>query len=257
MNLTVLLLAVALALGSAKSPAGSLLFDTPRPPVVNNVIKNVDVDLCPTCIRFTEKALNILLNIIVQAGIEGSCGKLCSALADKTGSQVLGGICMVLCEVGGVKEFVKLIEKADLDPIYFCELLKRCPINDHGDAQITDLAIDPVTGPRGQRSITFTIQSKNGTGTGEMIITVKTVDGIPVQEGLLMQAASASQFPAPQKFTLKAEPDPSCDPTQQFCEQWVPGTYVLRVEICNGECGSKHPHSQLYDRKETNFTITQ
>ena len=44
-----------------------------------------------------------------------------------------------------------------------------------------------------------------------------------------MQAASASQFPAPQKFTLKAEPDPSCDPTQQFCEQWVPGTYVLRV----------------------------
>ena len=65
-NLTVLLLAAALALGSAKSPAGSLLFDTPRPPVVNSVIKNVDVDLCPTCIRFTEKALNILLNIIVR-----------------------------------------------------------------------------------------------------------------------------------------------------------------------------------------------
>ena len=44
-----------------------------------------------------------------------------------------------------------------------------------------------------------------------------------------MKAANASQFPAPQNFVLKAEPDPDCDPTQQFCEEWVPGTYVLSV----------------------------
>ena len=43
--------------------------------------------------------------------------------------------------------------RADLDPIYFCELLKTCPINDHGDATIKDLSITPVTGPQGINTV--------------------------------------------------------------------------------------------------------
>lgn len=31
------------------------------------------------------------------------------------------------------------------------------------------------------------------------------------------------------KFNIKAEPDPNCDPTQQECEQWLPGNYVVKV----------------------------
>ncbi|KAL8622934.1 hypothetical protein ACOMHN_027055 [Nucella lapillus] len=107
------------------------------------------------------------------------------------------------------------------------------------------------------RSIAFTISSKNGTGTGELILSVQTVDGIPVEDGLLMMATNSSGFPIPEAFSLKAEPNPDFDPSQEMCEMWVPGDYVLRVEICNGECGSNHPYSQLYDRKEANFTITQ
>ena len=55
--------------------------------------------------------------------------------------------------------------------------------------------------------------------------------------------------------------------------QWIPtsilyltGTYkdmslifvqlVLFSAVCNGECGSKHPHSQIYDEAQTTFTIT-
>ena len=28
-------------------------------------------------------------------------------------------------------------------------------------------------------------------------------------------------------FKLKAVPDPDCDPTQQECEQWLPGVYTV------------------------------
>ena len=32
--------------------------------------------------------------------------------------------------------------------------------------------------------------------------------------------------------------------------------FLLLSAICNGECGSKHPHSQIYDEAEATFTIT-
>jgi hypothetical protein len=66
-------------------------------------------------------------------------------------------------------------------------------------------------------------------------------------------AAKAGQYGV--RWSVKAEPDPSCDPTQQECEQWLPGTYVVDVAVCNGECGSKHPHSAIYDQARTNFTL--
>ncbi|CAF1523158.1 unnamed protein product, partial [Adineta steineri] len=61
------------------------------------------------------------------------CCTLSSALAEKTGSQLLGTICDLACDVFGIEEFINLIEKADLDPIWYCEMAKMCPINDHGD----------------------------------------------------------------------------------------------------------------------------
>ena len=81
---------------------------------------------------------------------------------------------------------------------------------------------------------------------------------------------------------LNAQPNPDCDPSQGPCEMWLPGVYnvtfgklsvcvrvcmkcvlcisltlsVSSVAICNGECGSKHPHSKVYDTASTKFTIT-
>lgn len=259
MNKVALILALCLALGSARTPRSLVNSPALNRNQLLTAIRHqiaVGLNLCPTCVQFTEDAIDTLLNIILNTVVIGSCSELCQALAQKTGSQALGAVCDILCSIVGIEEFVKLIEKADLDPIYFCEELKTCKVNDHGDAEITNLAIAPVSGPQGSRSITFTINSHNGTGTGELILLVNTVDGIPVEDGLLMMAQNASGFPSSQSFTLKAEPDPNCDPTQDFCEQWLPGPYQLIVDICNGECGSKHPHSQLYDRQFVNFTIT-
>ena len=45
--------------------------------------------------------------------------------------------------------FPPLVVRADLDPIYYCELGKLCPIKDDGDATIESLTVDPKSGPQG------------------------------------------------------------------------------------------------------------
>ena len=50
---------------------------------------------------------------------------------------------------------------------------------------------------------------------------------------------------------------PGCDPTQNTCEMWLPGTYNASILICEGECGdTKHPHAKLYDSANASFVIT-
>jgi len=39
--------------------------------------------------------------------------------------------------------------RADLDPIYLCELLNTCTVNDVGDAKITSIVVNPAKGPQG------------------------------------------------------------------------------------------------------------
>lgn len=214
----------------------------------------VGLDLCSTCVSFSGQAIGQLLNIILNVGVIGSCGELCTLLSQKIPGQLLNAVCNILCDIAGVEEFVKLVEKADLDPIYLCELLKTCPVKDDGDAKITSFAVTPKSGPKGEFVIGFVYMSNNGTGTGEIDLRIDTVDKIPVGENFLHEEAKAGTYDG--SFKLKAEPDPSCDPTQQPCEQWVPGVYTVKMAICNGECGSKHPHSAIYDEATTTFTIT-
>jgi hypothetical protein len=217
---------------------------------------NVRLDLCPTCINVAEESINILLNLILDTGIIGSCGTLCTALAQKTGSELLGTICDLVCDFVGIEEFIKLLDKADLDPIWYCEIAKLCPTNDHGDAKISQFSILPATGRKGTTfAIGFSYVSLNGTGTGELDIDIHCPDRLPVGASFLLEAKKAGTYT--EKITIKAEPDPQCDPTQEPCEEWLPGIYNVTVQICNGECGSKHPHSAIYDTAKGSFTLTQ
>jgi len=45
-----------------------------------------------------------------------------------------------------------LDHSADLDPIYYCELLDQCEINDNGDATITNATAIPKSGPQGSKA---------------------------------------------------------------------------------------------------------
>jgi hypothetical protein len=87
----------------------------------------VGIDLCPECIEEAVQVINILLNLILDEGIIQSCSALCGALANKTHSPVIGDFCDVVCGAFGIDEFVKALVKADLDPIWYCEIIDICP----------------------------------------------------------------------------------------------------------------------------------
>ena len=115
-----------------------------------------------------------------EEGVVGGCSALCSVVQNKTGSQPVGAVCDILCDLVGVQEFSKLIDKydsrkhllsflwavhwtivdrsvsfsfirIDLDPILYCEALTLCKINDNGDAKITNLTVSPQQGPPGTK----------------------------------------------------------------------------------------------------------
>lgn len=210
----------------------------------------VGLDKCKLCVQFAQQATSNLLNIILNVGVVGGCSDLCGALARKTGHNYIGVVCDVLCDIVGTEAFVDIVRKADLNYIYLCELIPVCPVNDHGDARITSFSVTPSSGPQGIFHINFVYNSRNGTGTGVISLRIDTAEGLPIVDDFLHEAAPAGTYTG--SFILKAVPDPNVDPLQR----WLPGVYTVKIAICNGECGSKDPHSALYDEAQTNFTIT-
>ena len=94
-------------------------------------------------VAFAGEALQELLNLILNKGVVGSCGKLCAALVKATGNSKLGGPCNLLCDIVGIKDFIKWIQNADLSPYYDCIELGVCKTNDNGDATITSWLATP------------------------------------------------------------------------------------------------------------------
>jgi hypothetical protein len=113
--------------------------------------------------------------------------------------------------------------------------------------------------------------SINGTGTSEVLVEVVGPDLIQFNVTRLVEGRDAGKYFEPISFT--AEPDAGCDPTTRKrlhcisyfllgpfrvvepCEQWLPGSYNVTVHLCNGKCGSKFPHSAVYDTAQISFEL--
>jgi hypothetical protein len=129
--------------------------------------------LCGSCNTFITNGINQLLNTILQGGVIGGCSGLCSKAfpTDKKEQDV----CNLVCDAAGEMAFVKLVQKysGDLDPIYFCELAKLCPVHDGGRARLNNITVQPSSGPAGtpfEIDTTFTVA--NLTSTGELLIQI-------------------------------------------------------------------------------------
>jgi hypothetical protein len=59
--------------------------------------------------------------------IQQDCGLLCAAALSNPTAETL---CTYACDAMGIYEFIQYIESEDLDPIYYCEVLDMCPIDD-------------------------------------------------------------------------------------------------------------------------------
>jgi len=205
------------------------------------------VDLCGTCASLTGQSLNILLNYILQVGVVGTCGKLCSNLKGKTEQTV----CNIACDVVGLKEFVAALQKADLDPIYFCELVGVCKHDDNGAGSIDSITVAPASGAQGdtfQGNLQVTVT--NHTGVGEFRFEVAGGVDQPSGGGSIYPELNPGSYGV--KISIDTTPG---DPSDPDAPQWTPGNYTLTGEFCMGECGSKHPHSKVFGVKKTEFNL--
>ena len=68
-----------------------------------------------------DNAIDTILQIILNGGVIGSCGALCSQLPD----QIEQAACSLICDYVGIEAFIDLINYEDPDPIYICQGKKK------------------------------------------------------------------------------------------------------------------------------------
>jgi len=205
-----------------------------------------EADLCPTCVSFLTDALDELIEIIANAGVLGTCSGLCGQLSN----QIESTVCNLICDYVGITAFVDIITAADPDPIFYCEEMDICPIQEHAKGTITKVQVTPSSGPAGT-TFNFLIQYQitNATGTGTLEIDIfppATDGGYPFGDVELL----LSQPPG----TYRVEFQLAATPSEQ--EGFTPGAYKTKIQLCEGACDSQHSYSYLLDMKNTQFTIT-
>jgi len=195
-------------------------------------------------VSFMVQSINELLNIIANVGVLGGCSDLCSYLP----TQLEAVVCNFVCDIVGIEAFVDLVTDADPDPIWICEMVDICPINDNAAAKIVSLTITPLSGPQGTNfNVSAIYVVTNSIGTGEVDFVVLPPNGFPFGAGGLVV------MQPPGRYEATFGPI-STQPSEQ--EPFGPGGYPVQFAVCEGSCGSTHSHSFTLDVKTTNFTIT-
>ena len=96
--------------------------------------------------------------------------------------------------------------------------------------------------------IEMLFQTQNGTGTGEIDLDINTADGIPVVDDELEEPLKPGAYNV--TWTVKAKPNPNCDPTQGPCEQWILGSYTANVGEVFADTHT-HTHTHLLPTRRT------
>jgi len=207
-----------------------------------------EVDLCNTCNQLDGAVINELLNYILNAGVVGGCEKLCANL----NGTIARDTCDLVCAYVGIKAFAEAIESADLDPIYFCQQLKFCPVDDDGAATITSLVVHPSEGPAGTKfDAKLSVVVTNHTGAGEFRFTVYGGPGGDSGASSLFPELAPGAYDVKLKVNTEATTDPDGFPIV-----WDAGVYTVGGVFCMGECGSQKPHSKLFGSENATFIIT-
>lgn len=115
--------------------------------------------------------------------------------------------------------------------------------------------------------------SVNGTGTGT--ITIDMIDPKNRTAGQLYWFEARKPGTYPERIGFPTLFDPNCDSStgtgmlhtsrvdrwtlcfSEVCDGWPVGVYNVTAQVCNGECGSHHPHSSTYDIARGSFEITK
>jgi hypothetical protein len=216
------------------------------------------LDLCPTCVSIVGQTINQLLNIILSGGVIGTCGTLCALVAQEfpqSVQQVINAGCNLLCDYEGIEEFMALVEKADLDPIWLCEEAKFCPVHDCQIPVCATFKQLRTIPEKGRMGTTFQLVGvlqvlANQTSTGEQIVEIVTSTGDILGDGELVPGGwTAGIYDLNWEVQIKNDEQTQDDPFE-------PGLYQVGMEICEGQCGSRHSHTRTLAKVFGNFTVT-
>ncbi|KYQ89742.1 component of the counting factor (CF) complex [Tieghemostelium lacteum] len=208
--------------------------------------KETKFSVCPDCVNLVGNGMNQILNYILQGGVLGSCGALCSLIPNSAGQLV----CDLACSYVGIEEFVKLISDVDPDPIYICEVTHLCPSSLTSNATIPEMAISPLNGTTGTTfSIGVAYNVTNEIGTGQIAIQVVDPTGNGFGTASLLVETPVGMYTSNFQFTAT--------PSEQ--ESFPSGEYQLQAFVCEGTCGTIHGDkkygNRLLAQASTNFTI--
>ncbi|GHP05720.1 hypothetical protein PPROV_000447000 [Pycnococcus provasolii] len=214
---------------------------------------------CNFCVQIMDQIIQNLMNYILNIGVLGTCAGLCSNLPKKLEQTA----CNLLCDAVGIEGFVKAIQAADLDPIYYCQLVKTCEAKDCPSSIPNCVTIDSVSvnpgsaGLDAQFTATAQYTVTEEIGAGEIQFALMPVDGSGEPIG------SGDMFPNLEKGTFNAQLQFQPSNINQQCEQqqqpdfFTAGKeYEVVFVICEGQCGSGHPHTKLFGMMRNNFNIT-
>merc|ERR1711966_8241 len=212
--------------------------------------------VCNMCDQILGQGLNQLLNIVLNAGVIGTCGDLCGQLPQKAEATV----CDLVCAGAGLDAFIHLIDNYSdyLDPLFFCMEAHACPIKDSGAGKITSVTVDPPTGSVGTTfNINFGVTITNATGTGTFNV---EVDG-PGIDGLGTSELSTGMNPGDYKMTFQltaSNQDASGDASNPGDEPviWEGGVYTASIVFCEGDCNPKLKHNKQLSSLSGTFNVT-
>lgn len=219
---------------------------------------------CSQCIQIGDQAINQLINIILNAGVIGGCGQLCSHLPSPNEQKA----CDLVCSLVGLKAFTKALNSTDLDVFYFCEELHLCaPGSDDAHVDLVSASVDPATiskkdiqpGQGVDVTGTLTVNVTKASGVGEWSVSLHGPVNVEGGIGKSFVLADGLKEGVQQLGVKINIHDSLPDPTKQppaMPVTFEPGSYEFRFHVCQGECGSKHPHSKDFGRTSGNFTIT-
>jgi len=192
---------------------------------------------CDLCIDFAVQAINYLLNYVLDVKIIGSCDDICGSLNNSVETDV----CNVLCDAVGVGAFVEILKKFenDIDPIYFCQLVKMCAISDCPDnstcATIQSFEVYPQTG---YGDVTFMFNAT--------VIVSQTV-GCGMVSFIYWPANQTKD--ALEDDYLVAEYVTGnwlmSDIVSAYDAGLTYGNWTLQIFVCEGACFSTFPHSRV------------
>jgi hypothetical protein len=195
-------------------------------------------------VGWAQQAMEALIQALLYLTTD-TCTDLCAQLPQ--GEQA---ICGILCDVVGIKEFIKILNEADLDPIYYCQRFNKCEADPNGMGNLLSTNIVPRTGQRGNTfavNVTFQVSSRIGAGEFMNVITSASGEQEEVEAGVLFEFFAPGSYNGYVQFGTQVD--------AQSGITWHSGQYDVQTFFCMGQCGSAHPYSKVFGYHNSTFTL--